>query len=52
MVVYTKSGVTVNCCGNLFIASDGKTYNLCGRCKDVFAINMAAFFGIHETTRN
>lgn len=31
MVVYTKSGVTVNCCGNLFIASDGKTYNLCGR---------------------
>ena len=31
MVVYTKSGVTVNCCGNLLIASDGKTYNLCGR---------------------
>lgn len=31
MVVYTKSGVAVNCCGNLFIASDGKTYNLCGR---------------------
>lgn len=27
MVVYTKSGVTVNCCGNLLIASDGKTYN-------------------------
>ena len=22
------------------------------RCKDVFAINMAAVFGIHETTRN
>jgi hypothetical protein len=22
------------------------------RCKDVFAINMAAAFGIHETTRN
>lgn len=31
MVVYTKSGVTVNCCGNLLIASDGKRYNLCGR---------------------
>lgn len=31
MVVYTKSGVTVNYCGNLFIASDGKTYNLCGK---------------------
>lgn len=31
MVVYTKSGVTVNCCGNLLIALDGKTYNLCGR---------------------
>lgn len=31
MVVYTKSGVTVNCCGNLLIASDSKTYNLCGR---------------------
>ena len=31
VVVYTKFGVTVNCCGNLFIASDGKTYNLCGR---------------------
>ncbi len=26
MVVYTKSGVTINCCGNLLIASDGKTY--------------------------
>jgi hypothetical protein len=22
------------------------------RCNDVFAINMAAVFGIHETTRN
>lgn len=22
------------------------------RCKDIFAINMAAVFGIHETTRN
>lgn len=22
------------------------------RCKDAFAINMAAVFGIHETTRN
>lgn len=31
MVVYTKSGVTVNCCGSILIASDGKTYNLCGR---------------------
>lgn len=31
MVVYTKLGVTLNCCGNLLIASDGKTYNLCGR---------------------
>lgn len=31
MVVYTKSGVTLNCCGNLLIASDGKTYNLCGK---------------------
>lgn len=31
MVVYTKSGVTVNCYGNIMTASDGKTYNLCGR---------------------
>lgn len=31
MVVYTKSGVTVNYCGNLFIASDGKTYTLSGQ---------------------
>lgn len=27
----TKPIKAVNCCGNLFIASDGKTYNLCGR---------------------
>lgn len=31
MIVYTKSGVTVNCYGNIMTASDGKTYNLCGR---------------------
>lgn len=47
MVVYTKSGVTVNCCGNLLIASGGNQLIMnYEQAQELFGIKFRRWLGI------